>query len=650
MKVSHKGKIDTKKKGLRYHLLIVEVLIFFLPSIVIFYILYNKNVFLDTSQKIIFALTLLLILTGLIILRQIFDRFLMLAGLMKQSKDDDNYLIDIHKDATELHEISVSFNSLMEKLEKTTSDLKKRSFELFTIKKLTEVAGRSLDIRSLLNLLLEKSMAVTTAQTGSVLMLGPDEDSLSVAGYVGLEPGPEIDSSIDMNKSLLRYVIAEKKPLFVQDIETDPRTLKSNEQKYGPPSFISMPIFAREKLIAVLNLANKKTQQIFDSNDAQILSIMIAEIGFALENAQLHHTVKEQLKSIQEHAAELTEANVRLAEEINERKKAEEAKRQIEKRLRQAEKMEAIGTLAGGVAHDLNNVLVAIVGYPDLVLTELPKNSPLSKYIKSMQTAGEKAAAIVQDLLALARRGVTVTEVANLNGVISEYLNSPEFEKLQSYHPDVEIEINLEEDLLNTTGSPFHFSKTVMNLASNAMEAMPDGGKLSIATETRHVKKRITNCDAIEKGHYVVLIVTDTGTGISSEEMKKIFDPFYTKKVMGRSGTGLGMAIVWGTIKDNGGYIDVQSIENKGTTFTLYFPVTRQKLAKKSRPLTPEECKGKGELILVVDDVKEQREIASLFLSSLGYSVATVVSGEEAVEYLKESAVDLIVLDMIMDP
>ena len=156
--------------------------------------------------------------------------------------------------------------------------------------------------------------------------------------------------------------------------------------------------------------------------------------------------------------------------------------------------------------------------------------------------------------------------------------------------------------------------------------------------------------DDVEEGDYVVFSISDTGVGILSEDMERIFEPFYTKKVMGRSGTGLGMAVVWGTVKDHKGYIDVQSTEGKGATFTIYFPVTRKALDKDKSLLTIEDYMSKGEVILVVDDVEEQRKIASRMLSKLGYSVTSVSSGEEAVDYMKNNSADLLVLDMIMAP
>ncbi|MBW1846717.1 MAG: response regulator, partial [Deltaproteobacteria bacterium] len=155
--------------------------------------------------------------------------------------------------------------------------------------------------------------------------------------------------------------------------------------------------------------------------------------------------------------------------------------------------------------------------------------------------------------------------------------------------------------------------------------------------------------DHVEEGDYVVLTIKDYGIGISPEDLKRIFEPFYTKKVMGRSGTGLGMAVVWGAVQDHKGYIDVQSLEGKGSTFELYFPITRE-VIDTEKPVTPiEDYKGQGESILVVDDVREQREIASNILTKLNYSVNAVSSGEEAVEFLRSDSADLVLLDMIMD-
>jgi PAS domain S-box-containing protein len=336
--------------------------------------------------------------------------------------------------------------------------------------------------------------------------------------------------------------------------------------------------------------------------------------------------------------------------DITEKKRTEREKKSLEERLARSEKMEAIGTLAGGVAHDLNNILGGMVGYPDLLLMEVPEDSLLRRGILTIKQSGEKAAAIVQDLLTLARRGVPVMEPVNLNRIITDYLRSPEYQKLRSFHPGVTVGNELAGDLLPISGSSVHLSKVVMNLISNAAEAMPCGGTIRIETTNQYVDAAIRGYDHVTEGEYIVLKVIDTGIGIAQKDIKKIFEPFYTKKIMGRSGTGLGMAVVWGTVKDHKGYIDIESVEGRGSTFSLYFPVNRAVLKQEDKKISIEQFLSKGETILVVDDVAEQRELASAMLRKLGYSTESLSSGEEAVEYLKQKPANLIILDMIMDP
>ena len=339
-----------------------------------------------------------------------------------------------------------------------------------------------------------------------------------------------------------------------------------------------------------------------------------------------------------------------IVRNISQSKEAVADKTRLEEQLRQAQKMEAIGTLAGGVAHDLNNVLSGLVSYPELILLDLPEDSPFRSSVLAIQKSGEKAANIVQDLLTLARRGVSVSEVVDLNHIISDYLVSPEYKKLKQNCPDVKLDVKLEPDLLGVAGSPVHLSKTVMNLVSNAAEAMLQGGMVSIMSGNRYIDQPIKGYDDIKEGDYVTLTISDTGIGIAEADIDRIFEPFYTKKAMGRSGTGLGMAVVWGTVKDHHGYIDVQSTEGKGTVFHIYLPTCRQSSPhKQSRP-SIEDYKGRGESILVVDDIKEQRAIATGILTKLGYCVDSVSSGEQAMAYMQKKAVDMIVLDMIMDP
>jgi PAS domain S-box-containing protein len=336
--------------------------------------------------------------------------------------------------------------------------------------------------------------------------------------------------------------------------------------------------------------------------------------------------------------------------DITKHKQQEEERKILEERLQRSEKIEALGTLAGGVAHDLNNVLGVVVGYAELLLNSVDQASPIRPRLVNIMKGGEQAAAIVQDLLTLARRGVSNRQILNLNKLIVDGQQSPEFANLSSHHPAMQLKLDLDPELLNIAGSPVHIRKTIYNLAANAGEAMARGGVLTIKTANQYLDKPIQGYEEVREGDYVVLSMSDTGEGIAAADLKRIFEPFYTKKVMGRSGTGLGLAVVMGTVKDHKGYINVHSVEDRGSTFALYFPVSRGKISADVVTVDVSSYTGKGEAILIVDDVKEQRDLATEMLRNLNYTVMSVSSGEEAVAYLQEHHADLVVLDMIMDP
>jgi two-component system, cell cycle sensor histidine kinase and response regulator CckA len=321
--------------------------------------------------------------------------------------------------------------------------------------------------------------------------------------------------------------------------------------------------------------------------------------------------------------------------------------KKLETQLQQTQKMEAMGLMAGGVAHDLNNILSGIVSYPELLLMNLSEDSPLRKPLKTIQESGMRAADVVEDLMTIARGVASSKNVLNLNTMVEGYLESAEHQKLESIQSFVNFKTELAPDLLNISGSPTHIKKILMNLVTNASEAIEGSGTVTISTVNQYLDEPLRGYEAVRTGEYVMLTVSDNGSGISLGDLEKIFEPFYTKKVMGRSGTGLGLAVVWNTVQDHKGYINVKNSE-KGTAFELYLPVNREEVAAEGQKIPMEDYLGHGEKILVVDDEERQREIATGMLTELGYNTESVSSGEEAIEYVKEHPVDLIVLDMVM--
>jgi PAS domain S-box-containing protein len=338
-------------------------------------------------------------------------------------------------------------------------------------------------------------------------------------------------------------------------------------------------------------------------------------------------------------------------------------------RLKQAQKMEAIGTLAGGVAHDLNNILSGLVGYPDILLMDLPSDSPHLPAVRVIKNSGEKAAAIVQDMLTLARRAVEQRKPLDINTIIRDLLASPESQHIQELYPDVIYQVDLAPRPLTLVGSEVHLAKSILNLITNAAEAMPEGGELYLKTSFENalpeaevvgaaaVAGAVAEADAEAvadedpKGHpghgYVCIEVADTGTGIAPEDREHIFEPFYTRKVMGRSGTGLGMAVVWGTVNDHHGQIEVTSQLGQGTRFMIYLPLSEATLPVEAPRLKGLQT-GAGEAILVIDDETSQRQLARELITRLGYEITTADGGRTALEKIAAKNFDLVILDMIM--
>jgi PAS domain S-box-containing protein len=335
-----------------------------------------------------------------------------------------------------------------------------------------------------------------------------------------------------------------------------------------------------------------------------------------------------------------------IYEDITARKQAEEEHHRLEEQLRHAQKMEAIGQLAGGVAHDFNNILNVIMGYGGLILDKIGPDSPLREQMNEVLAAAERASTLTKRLLIFSRKQVVDTRAVNVNEIISG------IQKMLSrvIGEDIDLQINLADKRLTVMADSAQIEHVLMNLVTNARDAMPQGGHLTITTETAQMDDAYVAAYGYGKpGEYAVIAVADTGRGIDTETQKKIFEPFFTTKGIGE-GTGLGLAISYGIVKLHNGYIKCYSETGKGTVFKIYLPLIEDSAASRIKAESPGAVKGGTETILVAEDDLSLRKLARIVLESFGYSTIMAENGEDAVARFVENRdkIKLVILDLVM--
>ncbi|MFC1523830.1 ATP-binding protein [Thermodesulfobacteriota bacterium] len=318
-------------------------------------------------------------------------------------------------------------------------------------------------------------------------------------------------------------------------------------------------------------------------------------------------------------------------------------RKHLEEQLRQSQKLEAIGSLASGVAHDFNNLLMIIIGYGELVHANLPEDTQVKKDMKEIMLATEKASSLTQQLLAFSRKQVLEIKVLNLNSIVDDLMKMLN----RLIGDDISLKVTRDPGLWNVKVDQGQIDQVLINLAVNARDAMSDGGSLDIETSNMKVNEEYARShQGIKPGDYVMITITDTGSGMSREVQEKIFEPFFTTK---GHGTGLGLATVYGIVKQHGGSIYIYSEEGKGTSFKIYFPATQEEIEKKKITEEMDDLIG-HETILVVEDEESILNVVCDILQRLSYHVLKASSGEEAIEISDswEGKIDLLLTDVVM--
>jgi two-component system, cell cycle sensor histidine kinase and response regulator CckA len=345
-------------------------------------------------------------------------------------------------------------------------------------------------------------------------------------------------------------------------------------------------------------------------------------------------------------------ANVRAAREAGEIVSYEGSledisqRKLLEEQFRQSQKMEAVGRLAGGVAHDFNNAIGVITGYSELLQLRLPPGDPLHRYADEIAKAGQRAASLTRQLLAFSRKQVIQPEVLDLNVIVGE------IDKMlgRLIGEDIQITFSREPRLAPIKADPGQIEQILMNLAVNARDAMPQGGKLFIQTSNVDLDETYSRQHAyVKEGRYIMLSFSDTGCGMDKLTQAKVFEPFFTTKAQGK-GTGLGLSTVYGIVKQNGGYIWVYSELGKGATFRIYFPRAEGTEHRSEQPATPLPPPSGSETVLLVEDEDPLRQLARTCLETGGYRVLSVPDAKAALELFDNSPepIDLLLTDVIM--
>ncbi len=481
-------------------------------------------------------------------------------GLEKLSRGESN---SIRMDGgpsqlREMAEIITALNQLTIDFRENAQQLEHFIDQFATLAEITEFTARIPDIGKLLQLILSKAVSASGARRGSVLLLRDNGEEMEIVAHEGWNLTDRGNRTVRLKGSVAEKVISTSNPLLVKHLDQEQELPRTNDSAtYSSPSFLIMPLKTNSGTVGAVCLSDKQGNAPFTTQDQQFLTVLLGQVGYAVENARL-------LKQAREAAHNLSQTVHEQELEI------EEAHHQI----LQSQKLSALGHLAGGLAHDFNNMLQAILGHTAIAQRGLEHDPRRSAALDHVCQAAERAGALIGQMLAFGRRQTLQTRVLGLNSVVEDLMEM--MEHLIGSSAAIELTMDLDPDPGKVNADPQQVEQVLMNLCLNARDAMPDGGRLIIRTGTADLDRIF--CERhpwAHTGTFSFFSVSDTGCGMDDDTRHHIFEPFFTTKDPGR-GTGLGLSTAYGVIKQHGGMIDVESAPGKGTTFTVYLPLTNR--------------------------------------------------------------------------
>jgi signal transduction histidine kinase/ActR/RegA family two-component response regulator len=496
------------------------------------------------------------------------------------------------------------------------------------------------DLNQLLELIVTKCRQVTCADAGSLYLVEPEEERRVLRFVVAQNDSRAVDLArvrlpLD-RRSIAGYVALTRTPLNLPDVHRLPAGAEfafnpeaDHASGYRTISMLAIPLIgAADEVVGVLQVINRKRA---------------AHVRLGTPEA-----ARAEVQPFGPRDQELVGSLARLAAVVALKGRlAEDARRELEGQLLQAQKMEAIGQLAGGVAHDFNNLLFVINGRCDLLLRRLAVDDPLHRHVDLIRQTGERAATLTQKLLAFGRKQLLRPELLDLNAVVSGM--EPMLRRLIGEH--VELELRLAPDLAQTEADPGQVEQVILNLAVNARDAMPAGGRLTLETVNVELDEAFVRRNAgARAGAHAALIARDTGTGMTPEVLARVFEPFFTTKGPGK-GSGLGLATVYGIVKQHRGYVVAESEPGRGAALTVYWPCVPSAVAAPAAPAAAAApARGGRETILLVEDEAAVRQLLREILESSGYRVLEAPHGPDALAVAEQQPdrIDLLLTDVVM--
>ena len=512
---------------------------------------------------------------------------------------------------------------------------------LMIIKDIVDLYNNTNALINIPDILLDKVMSLVEAQKGAILLLNASGNRFRLVTAKGFEDNVSEKSFLKDFKLLLPGILTGKGH---STADHKPEESSIKEELIGlPSSSVYLPFSIRGKTIGIIFLAFADQSRCFDDYEIDILNILIGEIGIAIENNRLNRRLNKNIHILKTKTAELEEVNKNLQNEMKIRRYIEDEKEKLQSQLHVAQKLEALGTLAGGIAHNFNNLLMGIQGNASLIQLGIDEESQITKRAHNIEKLVRSGSRLTSQLLGYARKGQMEMVPINLNYLVRDIC-----ETFANTKKEISIHQELAEDLYKTMADANQIEQVLLNLFINAADAMPNSGHLCICTR---------NCnpdDFRDKPYaprpeldYILLTVRDTGEGMDEDTMARVFEPFFSTKAPGK-GTGLGLASCYGIIKGHGGFIDVESEQGNGSIFSIYLPASDKKLIE-NRDRTGIVRRGRGK-ILVIDDEELILEVSVMIVNELGYSVIDAKNSREAIEKFEKfkDEIDLVILDMIM--